>query len=29
MAEQFLAIVDADKIHDYVFSPHVACTEAV
>ena len=22
MAEQFLAIVDADKIHDYVFSPH-------
>src|ERR1035441_7220575 len=22
MPEQFLAIIDADKIHDYVFSPH-------
>src|ERR1039457_7013452 len=22
MPEQFLAIADADKIHDYVFSPH-------
>ena len=22
MADQWLAIVDADRIHDYVFSPH-------
>jgi hypothetical protein len=29
MPEQFLAIADADKIHDYVFSPHGACSGTV